>query len=262
MTSETTLRSDFLWTEQFPPLCVVCSAWLPEQRVLRSLAAGKRSESADELSEVELCCRRVCLESLESAGVGAELFQQEVAFLLLGVGVFSALLKTQSVARRISRLGGCSQFHFVGTAGEALEGEFEKPRAVTVSEARWVDFDVLERNSYVPELMLPELRQVAAVPSSGMDSLEGQPCTSALGISRVERSCYTPGIDLENLEIYGLARACSESGFLWQASVGVSNKIGPKSHAEWKRFHSAASCEAQLLFIERYLSQRSQLADR
>ena len=51
---------------------------------------------------------------------------------------------------------------------------------------------------------------------------------------------------VENMELWGVARAAVRAGVPWGAVLGLSNEVGTESHAQWMEHrHSAAAAACQ-----------------
>lgn len=42
------------------------------------------------------------------------------------------------------------------------------------------------------------------------------------------------GVELENMELYGIARMCEERSIPWNAAIGVTNQVGSQGHIQWR----------------------------
>jgi nucleoside phosphorylase len=51
------------------------------------------------------------------------------------------------------------------------------------------------------------------------------------------------GADVENLEAFAVARAAAAAKIPFAAALGISNRVGPNSHPEW-RVHAGAAALA------------------
>ena len=49
------------------------------------------------------------------------------------------------------------------------------------------------------------------------------------------------GAELENLEVFAVARAALAAGVEFGAVLGVANRVGPGGHREWLKHHRAVS---------------------
>lgn len=47
--------------------------------------------------------------------------------------------------------------------------------------------------------------------------------------------------DVEHMEAYAVAYACSDAGIPFVAVLGITNTVGPNAHAEWLRYRLAVS---------------------
>ena len=74
-----------------------------------------------------------------------------------------------------------------------------------------------------------------------------------------ERGSRAPACDVENLEVFAVARAAAAAALPFAAILGISNTVGPSAHAAWKRNATraaAAACRAALEVIEQSTVRR------
>jgi purine-nucleoside phosphorylase len=60
------------------------------------------------------------------------------------------------------------------------------------------------------------------------------------------------GADLENLEAFAVARVADAAGVPFACVLGISNRVGPKAHLEWRANApraAAAACRAALAIV-------------
>lgn len=230
------------------PEILICSAWEPEQRVLRDFF-GAQMESRP--SDQELAILRGT-----TAPLGHNLRRPEgteISFCLLGTGSISAAATLGGyLGARVGRgasLPGLAVF--VGTAG-ALPHAAPVPAptlpfVATVSSVSWFDLAEATGQGYLPtsqrnETVLP------SYPGTDPSPLPQGPCVSTWAITRsLPESTARPGW-LENLELYGFALTCQRFGIPWRAWLGVSNWTGTQAHQEWVEHHLRASALAQAAF--------------
>jgi nucleoside phosphorylase len=60
------------------------------------------------------------------------------------------------------------------------------------------------------------------------------------------------GAAIENLEAFAVARACARAQVPFAAVLGITNRVGPKAHEEWRR-HAANAAAAACAVVERWL---------
>jgi nucleoside phosphorylase len=60
------------------------------------------------------------------------------------------------------------------------------------------------------------------------------------------------GAAIENLEAFAIARACARAQVPFAAVLGITNRVGPKAHVEWRR-HAANAAAAACAVVERWL---------
>jgi nucleoside phosphorylase len=64
--------------------------------------------------------------------------------------------------------------------------------------------------------------------------------------------------DLENLELFGLAKVCVLHKKVWTAILGVTNYIGKEGHLQWKQNHKRLEKEFNkkiLLLLNKYINE-------
>ncbi|HEY0713632.1 MAG TPA: phosphorylase [Polyangia bacterium] len=62
------------------------------------------------------------------------------------------------------------------------------------------------------------------------------------------------GADVENLEAFAVARAAAAAGVAFAGVLGISNVVGPQSHAQW-RAHAEASAYAACVAVRATLTR-------
>lgn len=210
----------------------ICSAWEPEQRVLRSLWDERMIPALDELEQDarERCLRLASPEAITPP-----------EFIILGVGAFSAL---ESMTREFLHRQAPKTVFFVATAGATQGAVRDLGDVFCPTQVMWEDWSVESGQTYLPAVMSRELRY-DLVPSKDATLQAHKLCRSAFGITQILPSEDAAGI-AENLELYSCVRACSQRSIAVAAYLGISNWIGPNAHDEWRAFGLAASCAAQI----------------
>ena len=238
---------------------LICSAWLPEQRVLKHVCEDGNGRVGVDWAQEEIGCAAALQPFIQD-----EFARISFRFLICGMGAFKAqetlLMHLAGLEKKPDLV--C----FVGTAG--LVGncaeEFKQPFSVTVNKVRWLDFALLQGHAYAP----PGLDKSYVVESpvsfylNGTSGRETVPeflqernlvCASTAGITLRAPHGYDSQADLENLELFGVARACEHFKLPWLGYLGVSNSIGQNAHEQWRQHHIHASCLAQRLCIDSLL---------
>ncbi|MEY2986836.1 MAG: hypothetical protein RJB13_357 [Pseudomonadota bacterium] len=211
----------------------VVSAWMPEQLALRQDFGFDLSQSGTS-------------ESVFLAGA--------VGFLCTGVGsVCGAAQVARVLALTQASDGHPEAVFFAATAG-AYSSALGLGTAHVCSEAVWTDGDLQSKSTYLPSAHQGIVRSQAALSTSGE---QGVVCVSTPGITTDESLAQSLAHwgELENLELYGVAEAARMAGVAWGAVLGVSNRVGPNSHSEWKEHHLEASLAAQKKLRELYLRE-------
>jgi purine-nucleoside phosphorylase len=57
--------------------------------------------------------------------------------------------------------------------------------------------------------------------------------------------------DLEHMEAWGVASACAALGVRWEVALGISNRVGPNAHVEWRANRTEAEEAARRLVRQR-----------
>lgn len=267
----------------FPKSLLVCSAWLPEQKIMRALFETTLNFDHASLTDIE----KSVVEKWHKAASLAIESGLQVDFLLCGVGVFQALenlclyLQNRSFDMVIfTGTAGMNPLFSVDLKVDPSKSEFE-PFASLVHRVVWYDEAIAAGSAYVPAPMKEELEIVSEFDSRALvqsgdlratdlrtTEEEGQifppltlECACTTGITSVLSSCgerenLRPA--LENLELYGVARACKKYELPWFASLGVSNMLGEQAHMQWKKNHVLASARAQELLLKCIFTQLHQ----
>ena len=248
---------------------LVCSAWLPEQRCLRAVfeAGFPLGNRLNDLFPAELKLK----EKLENAQQTGHIIMPRLEFLLLGIGAFHALEELVVYLERVKVRPDL--VCFLGTAGQVVPSTdvFEHPFAVQVNKVQYFDVALHSGSSFVPDQIEATFSLESSTPEELRFSHLGQVpewctkgakwvCATTLGITKEAPALYDQTAHFENLELYGLARACARFQMPWTSYLGISNKIGHAAHEEWKRFHIEASCISQHLFFLNHLTDSEDAA--
>jgi purine-nucleoside phosphorylase len=199
---------------------LVLAAWEPELAPLRRLLG------------------RAPGVKLQPVGVGA-----------VDAAVGAARAIAQARARRVI---------FVGTAG-TYDGTGTIGVAAVARHLRLVSTALLRGDGYRPAPLVAEAQPTAALGAAlrgRSPRLPAQTVACPLAITRsaalARRIAAATGADLENLEAFAVARAAAAAGAAFAAVLGVSNRVGPRAHAEW-RAHQHAASEAACAAVARFL---------
>jgi nucleoside phosphorylase len=181
---------------------------------------------------------------------------------LVGVGLVEAALGAAAAFARHEP----DRAVLIGTAG-LLPGATPRlgpPAAILVREACLADAAVASGRAYFPpplpvriSLKIPDRRATShgrvraarpARPSPSAPPTAAASVACPPGITRstaVARSlAQHTGAALENLEVFAVARAAERAGVPLTVVLGVSNRVGPNSHAEWRDHAAAAAASA------------------
>jgi nucleoside phosphorylase len=204
---------------------LVLSGWEPELKALREALDGDRA-----------LARRV---AAAPAGVG---------LVEAGIGAARAIAKTRPRA-----------VIFVGTAG-AYATTLAPGTAIVARRVKLVSAAVLRAEGYLPSVMPVAFESDMAL-RRGLARASRLPvadvaCPVAISSARAaaRRIARASRCAVENLEAFAVGRAAAASEVPFAAVLGVSNAVGPRAHAEWRRFAadaSAAACAAVVAWLSR-----------
>jgi purine-nucleoside phosphorylase len=212
------------------PGTLVLSAWDPEVAPLRRLLGAQRPHGV----------------AIAAVGVGA---------------VDAAVGAARAIARAAPR-----RIVFVGTAGAYAAAGAAAPigAAIVAGRLHLVSTAALRGDGYTPAPLVSD-----AAPDRGLSAaLRGTrprlpvldvACPGAItrAAALANRIARASGAELENLEVFAVARAAAAAGVAFAAVLGVSNAVGPRAHAQWRAHHLAAS-EAACRAIARFLQPPDQ----
>jgi nucleoside phosphorylase len=187
------------------------------------------------------------LAPLRRALKRASVSKTQIACVPVGIGVVDAAV---GAARAIERFGPRLVL-FVGTAGAygatpPIGGVAIPRRLVLASTA------VARAEGYLPAPVVVEastdarvrraLQRFAATGGVVADVATTIAITRSASLAR--RLSAVTGTSVENLEIFAVARAAQAAGVRFGAVLGISNRVGPRAHAEWRRYQTAATSAA------------------
>jgi futalosine hydrolase len=141
---------------------------------------------------------------------------------------------------------------FVGTAGTypRQDGDATIGSVAVAAEIIAVATAALRGEAYLPGPHASRLRTAAALsrqllrrvsPGSRRRLVVACPTAITRSAALCRRIADATGAALENLEAFGVARAAAAAGLPFAAVLGVSNRVGPSGHGEWRVNHAAAS---------------------
>ncbi len=159
----------------------------------------------------------------------------------LGVGVVAASIATAALLAR-ERLDGVI---FVGTAG--AYGDIPIGTVVTARTIGLVSGTATLGLGYVPLAPAPLETQLRADVRL-VDVATLVAITTDVGLAARIGATW----QIEHMEAYGVAAACAAVGVPFGAVFGVTNRVGPGAHEEWRANrgvcqHAAAAAVARLL---------------
>ncbi len=213
---------------------LVLAAWRPELApllaALRRLRAAEGAEGKDAPPPVS--CRAVGVGAVEAA-----------------VGAARAIVATRPRAVIL-----------VGTAGvypAAGVGSIAVGTAAVARTLRLVSTAVLRGEGYLPPPLPIHartdralLRALARAGAVAADVACPAAVTRARALGR--RIARDTGAQIETLEAFAVGRAAQAAGAPFAAVLGVSNRVGPDAHTEWRahrRAAEAAACAVVLAWL-------------
>jgi purine-nucleoside phosphorylase len=212
------------------PATLIVSAWEPELAPLRRLLDGKDLRGV----------RRAV--ALAAAGVGA---------VDAAVGAARAIAAAR--ARRVIFVGTAgvyptaSQAPAIGVA--AVAGAVHLVSTAALAGSGYLPGPLAARADSTPALA----RALRGTGARAPLAIVACPLAITRSLALARRIAGATGAALENLEVFAVARAAAAAGADFGAALGVSNRVGPRAHAEWRANHEVAS-EAACLAVAAYLA--------
>jgi nucleoside phosphorylase len=175
--------------------------------------------------------------------------RRDVQTATVGIGAIEAAIGTTRAiaAHRPGRL------IFVGTAGVYARGRAAIPigGVAVAGELQGVSTAALRREGYLPAgpvaLRAETSTSLAAVLTAALGEAGRAPLSVACPLAITRTAALgrliadATGAELENLEVYAVARAALAAGVEFGAVLGVANRVGPGGHREWLKHHRAVS---------------------
>lgn len=177
------------------------------------------------------------LRVLILAAVEAELFQ--MSGFCVGVGpVRSAVGATRLILEHRPEA-----VVLIGTAG-ALVNDLSVPSVVVARRLGWAHSGAMLGAGYVPlppEDLQADASLAAAFDLQPVDVVTVGAITTAPGVADELRRRW----QVEHMEAYSVALAAAAAGVPFAAVLGLSNRVGPNAHEEWKANRHAAESAAR-----------------
>lgn len=163
--------------------------------------------------------------SFESEAALKILSAEGVPFTFIEVGI--GAIKSAQIAARMRDLVRCRPVLFLGSCGAS---RFSQCELITVDYVNWAPPDVRHGESYLIPGKEPPLKlNPLPVPSLRVGTVS---CSSSI-TSRAERTDHV----YENLELYSTAASWLPVASEFWSLLGITNELGPKAHAQWKKHH-------------------------
>ena len=174
--------------------------------------------------------------------------RRDVQTATVGIGAIEAAIGASRAiaAHRPGRLV------FVGTAGVYARGPAAIPigGVAVAGEIQGVSTAALRGDGYLPgpvALRAETSTSLAAALTAALGDAGRAPLSVACPLAITRTSALgrliadATGADLENLEVFAVARAALAAGVEFGAVLGVANRVGPGGHREWLKHHRAVS---------------------
>lgn len=163
--------------------------------------------------------------------------QRNIAFATTEIGFTQAAARTTAALLKTKP----SQLIFVGSCG-AYSKKIPLLSIVCATESKIADYVFASKKSYNPKNYLPAFKAdnelIKRLKSDKNEQVFFSTIHSSISITNnqsiaqkfLEKDHY-----FENLELYGVAQACSNLNIPWNSISVVTNYIGKNAHLEWLR---------------------------
>ena len=180
-------------------------------------------------------------------GRAARKFRARIHTVPVGIGAIDAAAGTaMAIARTSPRV-----VLFVGTAGSYGPRPAIGEVAIA-ARIRLVSTAAVRAQAYLPKPMPaieashPSLRRElllsAGLIGEGVDVAAPLGITTSTGLAVL--IAKTTHAAVENLEVFGVARAATHARVPFGAILGITNRVGPKAHVQWLEHEASASSRA------------------
>jgi nucleoside phosphorylase len=169
----------------------------------------------------------------------------------VGIGLIEAALGTGSFLRAGKPRGVV----LVGTCGAYLETGLSIGDVIVARSAILVEPAVVEGRAALPETMIGRVNTLG--PMTGELAARGArlvDVATTLAVTTddaLARELATRG-EVEHLEAFAVASACSKETVQFAAVLGVANRVGSHGRAEWRTHHLAAG-RAAATYVARWV---------
>lgn len=174
----------------------------------------------------------------------------------VGIGMVEAAIGTTELLAPLSTEERAQTgVVFVGSVG-SVDPDVSIFDLVVTSAVVQMDFARAANAAYLPASAAArfDASEVlnAVFKGSAASKIYVEPVYSSPAVTRDEtmsrQLALAAGARFENLELFGVAAACSRAGVLWTAVSAVTNYVGPDGHLEWLDNHlKAAEVTAEYL---------------
>jgi purine-nucleoside phosphorylase len=149
-----------------------------------------------------------------------------------GIGAIAAALETARLVREIRP----ARVLFLGTCG-AYDDRLAVGDLLAAGSALATSVEEAEGRAYRPEAEVTRWRATWGLPLPAHDVAVPPAITRSLEGARILSRLAAA----EHLELTGVFAACAAAGVPVASALGVANRVGPDTHAEWRREHARVS---------------------
>jgi purine-nucleoside phosphorylase len=197
----------------------VVSAWEPE------VAALRRRLRRGRVAGIRVECHPVGVGAVDAAAGAALAIAQVAPARVVFVGTAGRYPGAATArALRIGAVALPDELLLLSTAALRGDGYFPTP---------------LVQHSAADLPLVEALR--AASPQSSWRGAAATTLAITRSATLARRITRASGAEVENLEVFAVARAAARAGVPMAAALGIANTVGPTAHTEWRRHHLAAS---------------------
>ena len=184
-----------------------------------------------------------------------------------GIGLVQASIRTTKLILELRAGGKEPHILFVGSVG-TNDTSIPLGAFANISSVTLADVALARGEGFLPAPVVQEFSSDEVMGECIVSALVGAPHASGRAYTSLSITAHDVLAQLlaqhtrakfENLELFGVAQACSELGVPWNALCPVTNFIGANGHEEWKARHTAASETLAVFLRDRLLPKLERL---
>ncbi len=175
--------------------------------------------------------------------------QKNIVFSTSGIGFTQAAAKTTAALLKTKP----KQVIFVGSCG-AYSKTIPLLTIICATESKIADYVFASKKSYNPQNYLltfkADPKLIRKLKSKKNKEFFFSTIHSSISITKdpsIARKFLEKKHYFENLELYGVAQACSNLNIPWNAISVITNYIGENAHLEWLENYQEAASKLNLL---------------